>query len=711
MILRFLVVSLLLLIHLRPSFETIKFTRAPKMRSKRDGPTKIMPNINFTDVKKDIRSLITDSKEFWPADYGNYGPLFIRLAWHAAGSYRASDGRGGADGGRLRFDPERSWADNTNLDKARFLLTPIKEKYGADLSWADLFILAGDASIESMGGPILGFCGGRIDDVDGSESNLLGPSAEQEALYPCQDKFGNKTENGFCEKPLGPTTVGLIYVNPEGPLANPIPEESAHQIRDTFDRMSMNDSETVALIGGGHAVGKTHGACTKGPGHPPNINPKHPWQGQCGAGKLKGKSVNTVTSGFEFPWTSTPVNWSNQYFKNLLDYEWLLVNKTETPGGHFQWKINGSCPQAPTVDGKGVQDIGMLTSDVALLKDQKYLSLLQKYAKDLDQFNDAFMNAWYKLTTRDMGPHSRCLGDNVPPPQDWQYPLPVYEGEVPNFGIVQKDIRKLMTNDTKGMFVRLAWQCMSTFRSTDYLGGCNGARIRFEPQNRWKVNHGITAILTILKPIKEKYGNPLSWADLIVLAGNTEIEAIGKLKLPFCGGRTDATADDGASNHLAPRITGEPGEGSILFKEFINLLGLSTEDYAALHGLGYVVGQVDDCNGLFCRRDDKSMDELSNMFFRTITSHKWQRNNESEKCFRTKDDPNFCMYAVDVQFNEESELKTIAKRYGSNNDLFLKNVALAWTKLANADRFDGPTGNLCDDTKGETCFLSPLSKL
>ena len=563
MALRVLVVSLLLLIHLRPSFETTKFTRAPKMKPKRDGPIKIMPKINFADVKKDIRSLITDSKEFWPADYGNYGPLFIRLAWHAAGSYRASDGRGGADGGRLRFDPERSWADNTNLDKARFLLTTIKEKYGADLSWADLFILAG--------------------------------------------------------------------VNPEGPLANPIPEESAHQIRDTFDRMSMNDSETVALIGGGHAVGKTHGACTKGPGHPPNINPKHPWQGQCGTGNLKGKSVNTVTSGFEFPWTSTPVNWSNQYFKNLLDYDWLLVNKTETPGGHFQWKINGSCPQAPTVDGKGVQNIGMLTSDVALLKDQKYLSLLQKYAKDLDQFNNAFMNVWNKLTTRDMGPHSRCLGDNVPPPQDWQYPLPVYEGEVPNFGIVQKDIRKLMTNDTKGMFVRLAWQCMSTFRSTDYLGGCNGARIRFEPQNRWKVNHGITAILTKLKPIKEKYGKPLSWADLIVLAGNTEIEAIGKLKVPFCGGRTDATADDGASNHLAPRITGDPGEGNILFKEFINLLGLSTEEYAAMHGLGYAVGQVDDCNGLFCRRDDKSMDENSNMFFRTITSHKWKRNNESEK--------------------------------------------------------------------------------
>ena len=643
---------------------------------------------NFNGVKRDIRTLLTDSKDFWPADYGNYGPLFIRLAWHAAGSYRVSDGRGGADGGRLRFDPERSWADNTNLDKARSLLVPIKEKYGKDLSWADLLILAGDTAIESMGGPILGFCGGRIDDTDGSDSILLGPSAEQEALYPCQDKFGNSAENGACERPLGPTTVGLIYVNPEGPLGKPIPKESALQIRDTFDRMNMNDSETVALIGGGHAVGKTHGACPDGPG-------------QCGTGNLKGKSVNTVTSGFEFPWTSTPVNWSNYYFKNLLGFDWILENKTETPGGHYQWKAHGKCPQAPTVDGNGLQDIGMLTSDIALLKDSKYRSLVQSFADDLEQFNDAFKNAWYKLTTRDMGPHSRCTGDNVPPPQDWQYPLPVRELELPDFDTIKKDVRPLLTSSSKGSFLRLAWQCMSTFRSTDYLGGCNGARIRFEPQSGWKVNQGIAPTLETLKPIKEKYGDKLSWADLIVLAGNTEIEKIGGGNLPFCGGRTDAMADDKASDHLSPRIIGNPEEDSILLKEYIKLMGLSKEEYAALHGLGYAAGQDINCVGLFCRRDSKLIDKLSNIFFKTIIEHEWKQSKNSTQCYITTDDPKLCMYSVDAQYHFDSELRDIAEEYASDNDLFLKNVATAWTKLANADRFDGPTGNLCDKDKSK----------
>ena len=487
-------------------------------------------------MKDDIKKMLTDSKDFWPADYGNYGPLFIRLAWHASGSYRTSDGRGGSDGGRQRFDPERSWADNTNLDKARSLLEPIKEKYGQGLSWGDLIVLSGDTAIESMGGPILGFCGGRIDDHSGDESVLLGPSDEQEALYPCKNKNDTIDDNGKCESPLGSTTVGLIYVNPEGPMANPIPEESVHQVRDTFGRMNMNDSETIALIGGGHAVGKTHGACPDGPGESPKDNPEHPWEGKCGKDEMKGKGPNAFTSGFEFPWTVRPTNWTNDFFKNLLTFEWILDDKSVTPGGHYQWKVNGTSPKAPKAHGEGTQDIGMLTTDRSLLEDDNYKVLLKKYANSMDEFNLAFKNAWYKLTSRDMGPHSRCIGDNVPPAQDWQYPLPSFKGALPDFNRVKEDILNLMSSGhyNKGNFARLAWQCMSTFRSTDYLGGCNGARIRFEPQKKWDVNKGVDDTIATLNPIKTQYGDSLSWADLIVLAGNTEVEQMGGNPLTFC---------------------------------------------------------------------------------------------------------------------------------------------------------------------------------
>ena len=546
-----------------------------------------------------------------------------------------------------------------------------------------------------MGGPILGFCGGRIDDIDGSESNLLGPTPEQEMLYPCET-------NGKCEKPLGTTTIGLIYLNPEGPMAQPNPQESVTQIRDTFGRMNMNDSETIALIGGGHAVGKTHGACKTGAGPSPKEDPEHPWPGTCGEGDGKGKGKNAFTSGFEFPWTTTPTKWSNQYFHNLLNYSWVLDPKENTPGGHNEWKVDGVSPKAPEAHGNGTQNIGMLTTDRSLLEDEQYLALLKSFENDEDAFNYAFKHAWYKLTTRDMGPSVRCLGDSVPPPQDWQYPLPDFNGVLPDFDVVKKDIKALFTIENKGMFARLAWQCMSTFRSTDYLGGCNGARIRFEPQSSWDVNNGTKTIIEMLKPVKDTHGESLSWADLITLAGNTEIENMGGNAMVFCGERTDAQEDGKASEYLEPRITGQASETNLLFKEFIGLMGLTTLEYAALHGAGYAIGQPTDCVGLYCRRDTKPIDKVSNVFFKNLIENEWERNNEEDQCYRTNTDSDLCMYSADVQFYFDAKLKVIAEEYASNNDLFLKNLASAWTKFANADRFDGPTGNVCDNNEVTT---------
>lgn len=652
--------------------------------------------IDFKAVKDDITKVLTDSKDHWPADYGNYGPLFIRLAWHASGSYRASDGRGGSDGGRLRFDPERSWADNTNLDKARSLLKTVKDKYGKSLSWADLIILAGDTAIEAMGGPILGFCGGRIDDADGSKSDLLGPTTEQEELYPCVDKDNNPAENGACKSPLGPTTVGLIYVNPEGPMGNPIPKESVLQVRDTFSRMGMNDSETVALIGGGHAIGKTHGACPFAPGPSPKEDPENPWPGVCGEGSSKGKGINTVTSGFDFPWTTTPIKWSNQYFVNLLAYNWTLKDKADTLGGHYEWEVDErggvQSPEAPAADNQGRQKIGMLTADVSLLQDPTYKQLVEQYKDDPSAFDEAFQNAWYKLTTRDMGPRTRCINKDAPPSQEWQYPLPVplLENELPDWENVKEAIVPLLTSTKKGSFVRLAWQCMSTFRSTDYRGGCNGARIRFEPQNQWDVNIGLNDAMTQLMTIKDTFTDSLSWGDLIILAGNVEIESMSTLSLPFCPGRTDATADDGASTHLEPKIMGEFGETSAQLKEFIELLGLTFPEYAALHGAGYAIGQGDDCAGLFCKRDSTSPSILSNMFFRNILQYKWVRS-PALKMYETNAS-DLRMTSADVQFLFDPILNAVAEEYENDEQLFLQNIEVAWTKLANADRF----GGVCD---------------
>ena len=431
----------------------------------------VVQRVNYEDVMKDLEQVMVESKDFWPADYGNYGPLFIRLAWHNSGSYRTSDGRGGADGGRQRFEPERSWPDNTNLDKARALLWDIKYKYGPDLSWGDLFVLAGDAAIRSMGGHILGFCGGRVDVMDGSESIQLGPSSIQEELFPCQ-------KNGDCIEPLGANTVGLIYVNPEGHQQNGDPVESSKDIRDVFGRMDMNDTETVALIGGGHAVGKCHGACPDGPGPSPAEDPFNPWPGNCGDGKL----ANAFTSGFELPFTTRPTYWDTEYYQNLLNYNWT---SRRGPGNHTQWEPqvigDGLLPTAVSADGTKNETIGLLTSDVALIHDDAYLEIVQMFAENRDRFDAMFAHAWYKLVTRDMGPRSRCINsDTAPVSQDWQNGLPDRTESPPDFTEVRERIMNLLDSDNTayGQFTRLAWQCASSFRVTDYQGGCNGARLR-----------------------------------------------------------------------------------------------------------------------------------------------------------------------------------------------------------------------------------------
>jgi len=659
-----------------------------------------LAKLDWEAVKEDVIDMLTNSKEEWPADFGNYGGLMIRNAWHCAGSYRSYDGMGGCDGARIRFDPERSWDDNTNLDKARNLLWPIKEKYGLGLSWGDLIILAGTTAIESMGGPSLGFCGGRLDDPNGDWSELLGPNAEQELLRPC-------AKQGECESPLGASTVGLIYVNPEGPLANHDPVSAATQIREVFARMSMNDTETVSLIGGGHAFGKTHGACPDGPGPAPKDDPVNPWPGMCGT----GKGNDTFTSGLEGAWTQKPTQWTNDYFTGLLDFEWEL---TTGPGGKGQWK---------TVDGP--DDIMMLTTDIALTRDEEgiYNDIVKSYADDITILENDFAHSWYKLVTRDMGPVSRCAGPWVPVEQEFQNPLPkpLPDADLADFEDVKLAIKKALTDDVEdkidftsdkledgtpyygAVFAYLAMQCSSTFRVTDYQGGCNGARIRFSPESSWQMNTGMDKALQILEPIKEKYGDSLSWADLIVLAGNVAIEeaTAGTEKLSFCGGRTDAENGKG-SESLQPT-----DNYSITMEEFkLNkkILGLTDRENVALMAnlrsteqmkrLGYQ-GSYTENAGV-----------LSNDYFKVLINNNWEPavavdiEDETEvKMYKAIGKENVYMTQTDLYLKYDANYLNIAQEYAADNKLFLSEFTSAWTKVMNNDRFDGPTRNYCSSVQ------------
>lgn len=641
---------------------------------------KAVEALDVAAVKADLTKLMTDSKAFWPADFGHYGGLFIRLAWHCNGSYRRWDGRGGCNGARIRFTPELAWADNTNLDKARKLLEPIKAKYGAGLSWGDLIVLAGDTAIESMGGPKIPFCLGRIDDSDGTASLELGPTPEQRAVAPC------KAGDGNCENPLGQTTMGLIYVNPEGVLGIPEPSKSVAHIRRTFGEMGMNDTETVALIGGGHAFGKTHGACLTGAGLGPDKDPKNPWPGTCGNSTPKGRGKNAFTSGFEGAWTTSPTEWSNEYFNNLLDYGW---EKHKGPGGHWQWR-----PKAK--GGAAAPDIMMLTTDIALTKDPSYLADVKRFAADFKALTEEFGAAWYKLMARDMGPRTRCVGDLAGPARPFQMPLPAPPSELPNFSEVKGDVSKIVASDP-ALYSALAFQCASTYRATDYAGGCNGARIRFPPMSAWPVNKGLDAALEALKPVKAKHPN-LSWADLIVLAGTAAQEAAGApaVGLPFCGGRTDA-ADGAGTEHLAPRNYSSP---EIAVKDNIKVSGLSPAEAVALAGRlrsparQRALGYSGSWSG---PKASPSGAKLSNEFYKVLLNSDWEKakSKSGKDEFVAKGKPGVFATPEDLVIKTDPELSAIAKGYAADNAKFLKAFSAAWTKLVNADRFKGPAGSVC----------------
>jgi catalase-peroxidase len=595
-----------------------------------------IPEGGYAAVRAEIAKVLTDSKPFFPADFAppvgpNYGGLFIRLAWHCSGSYRESDGRGGCDGGRIRFDPELNWPDNANLNQALRVLEPVKDMFGSTLSWGDLIVLAGDTAIQEMGGPTLGFCGGRIDDEDGANSLILGPSDVQEKLTPCVS-IG---QQGRCQSPLGPTTVGLIYVNPAGPEgAKGDPAASGLDIRDAFSRMGFSDRETVALIGGGHAFGKCHGACADPP---------------CGRGTdLEGIGPNTFTSGFEGAWTTIPTTWSNMYFNNLFDYNW---NITTGPGGALQWEPENG------------PDIMMLTSDIALSVDPIYQPISEEYASNLNVLEDDFAAAWYRLTSADMGSPARCLGDDVPEPQFWQDSFPAYAETVPDFVPIRTSIQSLIDEDSSNIaaFANLAWGCASSFRETDYRGGCNGGRIRFSPEKDWPMNAGASATLAILEAVKT---DEISSADLIVLAGQTAVEAAGGNPMAFCGARVDSDSGEGSAIY-APTDYAMADDNYLLLQDKCFKMGLTNEQ----------------CTATFAVPTSGST--LSNAYFVALKA----------------DDGDFSEIEQSLLLGD---FAPIVDSCIDDNEKFLAVFADAWTQMMSADRYMGPGGNYCKGTSHPT---------
>lgn len=634
--------------------------------------------LDYDKVRAELKKVFLNSKSFWPADFpdlggdGNYAPFMIRLAWHCSGSYRKSDGRGGCDGGRIRFDPELSWPDNANLDKARQLLVPVKNKFPA-ITWADLIVLAGNTAIESMGFPKLDFCAGRVDDVSGYDSIYLGPSAEQEAVAPCP-------VNGLCKAPLGATTVGLIYVNPAGELGVPDPTNTYPLIRDTFGRMGMDDMETVALVGGGHAFGKAHGACPTPP---------------CGSGSMKGKGPNTVTSGFEGSWTDEPTTWGNDYFLNLLEYNWTL---TTGPGGNPQW--------FPADRPSTERTIFMLTADVALLHDADYLQIVHEYANDLSLLEEYFGKTWYKLTTRDMGPVTRCkagMNAPVPPPQPWQFPLPAAMPPLADFSPVEAKLTTALTTELRSilkpdfiagqpyngaLFVALAKNCAGTFRKTDYRGGCNGARILLSPEKDWPTNKGLTAVANYLATIKSQFA--ISFADLIVLAANVALEDAGSPPLSFCAGRSDATSGDGSAD-LEPMTYDETDiDNVIAFVRDTQLIkGLTAAEFVALQATPRSPKEQKTLGYSGSWSTDPSV--LTNNYFKVLlnTSFFYYVKSNGKVEYKSRDlNPPVYMTPTDIAIKMDPEYSAIAKGFEKDNTAFKAAFASAWTKTMNADRFD-----------------------
>lgn len=672
-------------------------------------------SLDLDAVKKDIFDLMTTSQDWWPADYGHYGPFFIRMAWHSAGTYRIQDGRGGAGSGSQRFAPLNSWPDNVNLDKARLLLWPIKQKYGRKISWADLMVLTGNCALESMGFKTFGFGGGR-EDVWESEEDIYWGS-EKEWL-------GDKRYTGDreLENPLAAVQMGLIYVNPEGPNGNPDPIAAARDIRDTFARMAMNDEETVALIAGGHTFGKTHGAAD--PGKYVGPEPAAAGIEEQGLGWKntygKGNAGDTIGSGLEGAWTTTPTKWSNNFFWNLFGYDWEL---SKSPAGAHQWKPKhgmgaDSVPDAHDPSKRHAPT--MLTTDIALRMDPAYEKISRRFHEDPDAFADAFARAWFKLTHRDMGPRSRYLGKEAPSEElIWQDPIPALTHKlIDDNDIASLKAKILGSGLSVSQLVSAAWASASTFRGSDKRGGANGARIRLAPQKYWEVNNPsqLSTVLETLENIQKEFNNAqsdgksVSIADLIVLGGCAAVEKAAKnaghqVNVPFSAGRTDASEEqtdiesfavleplaDGFRNYIKSTVS-SPAEEMLIDKA--QLLTLSVPEMTVLIGGMRVLNTNFDQSqhGVFT----KNTETLSNDFFVNLLDYgtKWKAVSESQQVFEGSDrasgEVKWTGTRVDLIFGSNSELRAIAEVYGSEDAKakFVNDFIAAWNKVMNLDRFD-----------------------
>jgi catalase-peroxidase len=669
-------------------------------------------SLDLNAVINDLHALMTDSQDWWPADFGHYGPLFIRMAWHSAGTYRIGDGRGGAGAGQQRFAPLNSWPDNANLDKARRLLWPIKEKYGRKISWADLMILAGNVALESMGFKTFGFGGGRADTWEPDEDIYWGP----EGKWLGDERYSGDRD---LQNPLSAVQMGLIYVNPEGPNGNPDPLAAAKDIRQTFGRMAMNDEETVALIAGGHTFGKTHGAGDASlVGPEPEAAPVEEqglgWKSRFG----KGKGDDAITSGLEVVWTTTPTKWSSDFFSNLFGYEWEL---TKSPAGAHQWRPKGGAGTVPDAHDKSKRHApSMLTTDLALRFDPVYEKISRRFHENPDQFADAFARAWFKLTHRDMGPIVRYLGPLVPKEQlPWQDPIPAVDHPL----IGEEDIAALKAEIlASGLsvseLVSTAWASASTFRGSDKRGGANGARIRLSPQKDWDVNQPaqLAKVLRRLEAIQKEFnasqpgGKKVSLADLIVLGGFAAIERAAKadghdVKIPFAPGRMDASQEQTDAHSFAPL---EPvadgfrnylrGKQRLSAEELLvdraQLLTLTAPEMTVLVGGLRVLGANagNSAHGVLTERPET----LTNDFFVNLLdmSTQWQPSAGSEGVYegrnRKTNEVKWTGTRVDLIFGSHSQLRALAEVYAcaDSKETFVKDFVAAWIKVMDLDRFD-----------------------
>ncbi len=667
--------------------------------------------LDYTALKKDIEKVLTESQDWWPADFGNYGPLFIRMAWHSAGTYRTGDGRGGSSAGQQRFAPLNSWPDNGNLDKARRLLWPIKQKYGEKISWADLMVLAGNVALENMGFKTFGFSGGRVDVWEPEKDVYWG----MEKKWLADQRYSG---NRQLENPLAAVQMGLIYVNPEGPNGNPDPLLAAKDIRETFGRMGMNDEETVALIAGGHTFGKTHGA---GPASNVGANPEDASIEEQGFGwkssYKSGKGKDAITSGLEVTWTTTPTKWGHSYFKILYGYEWEL---TKSPAGANQWVAKTTDAIIPDAfDANKKQLPTMLTTDLSMRFDPAYNLVSQRFMEHPEQFEDAFSRAWFKLTHRDMGPNSLYLGPEAPKENlIWQDPIPTLNHEIVN----EQDIAQLKTSIlASGIpaneFIETAWASASTYRGSDKRGGANGARIQLEPQRNWEVNNPaqLDRVLKALRKIQGEFNaknttKKISMADLIVLAGSFSVEEAAKkagysMTVPFTPGRMDATQEqtdvksfavlepmaDGFRNYTKTQYTLSTEE---LLVDKAQLLTLTAPEMTVLVGgmRSLNANYNNENNGILTNRPGT----LSNDFFVNLLdmSTEWKATSDTKEVFVGRDrksgDVKWTATRADLIFGSNSELRALAEVYASADakEKFVKDFIAAWTKVMNLDRFD-----------------------